>query len=240
MANRKKWTKGNIRGQAQKFFSKIPETVVGSAITSLLDAGKEQLALLENFKLVTVENFTAGLFTQFFCEDSKLSCYFDRGFILNDDLSVKESLGISENILQHNQRNSTELAEAMAKGALLHSNAKLAIAITGISDPEELLNFGSIYQLSFASCYQNKDEPSKFELKSYKKAFDCKDRNFVRLVAALEASILFEKKLIEFSLGALNETAIEVLNEIDKVEEVIDGALSYKEEWDECMRKRQN
>ena len=59
-------------------------------------------------------------------------------------------------------------------------------------------------------------------------------------MAALEAGILFEKKLIEFSLGALNETAIEVLNEIDSVEEVIDGALSYKEEWDECMRRRQN
>lgn len=184
-----------------------------------------------------VENFTAGLFTQFFCEDSKLSCYLDRGFILNDDLSIRESLGISEYILKHNQRNSVEIAEAMAKGALLHSNAKLAIAITGINDPKVLLNSGSVYQLSFGACYQNRDDPSKLELKSFKKTFDCKDRNFIRMVAAFEACIFFEKMIVELSPETSDEERIELRNTVESLEGLIDGVFSYKEKWEDIFRK---
>ncbi len=235
MAKGKHWTKSNSKGTVKKRL-KNPESLVEDSMVDLLNLIKFQLSLLTDFKLATAENFTGGLLTQLICEDSELASSLDRGFILNDDLSMKESLGISENILQQHERNSVEIAEAMAKGALLHSNAKLAIAITAITDPKLLSHCGSKHQLSFAACYQNIDDPSILELKSYQKEFVCRDRNFVCLVCALEAFIFMEKIFVELIPETLEDETDkddEFQDAVKMLEHFIFVMLAYKDAWDQ-------
>jgi len=61
--------------------------------------------------------------------------WFERGFVAYTNLAKREMLGVSTTILSRHGAVSEQCARAMAEGALTHSHAQVAVAITGIAGP---------------------------------------------------------------------------------------------------------
>lgn len=87
------------------------------------------------FTVVTAESCTGGLVAGALTEIEGSSDVVDRGFVTYSNEAKLESLGVSLDILETFGAVSVAVAWAMAQGALKHSNADVAVAITGIAGP---------------------------------------------------------------------------------------------------------
>lgn len=86
--------------------------------------------------LTTAESCTGGLVAAAITETPGSSIWFDRGFVTYSNQSKISMLGVSPATLQQHGAVSEATAVAMAEGAQKHSNAHIAVAITGIAGPE--------------------------------------------------------------------------------------------------------
>lgn len=86
-------------------------------------------------RLATAESCTGGWAAQCLTAIPGSSQWFERGFVSYSNEAKQEMLGIaSETLIQHGAV-SEVAAAAMAAGALHHSHADWALAITGIAGP---------------------------------------------------------------------------------------------------------
>ncbi len=85
--------------------------------------------------IATAESCTGGLVAGALTEIAGSSDVVDRGFVTYSNAAKQAMLGVSSAILERHGAVSRETAEAMAKGALAHAPADLAVAITGIAGP---------------------------------------------------------------------------------------------------------
>jgi nicotinamide-nucleotide amidase len=86
-------------------------------------------------KVATAESCTGGLVAGALTEIPGSSDVLDRGFVTYSDAAKQTMLGVPASILDRHGAVSQETADAMAAGALMMSNADLAVAITGIAGP---------------------------------------------------------------------------------------------------------
>ena len=63
------------------------------------------------------------------------SAWFDRGFVTYSNAAKVEMLGVPEATLANHGAVSEPTARAMVQGALAHSHADWAVAITGVAGP---------------------------------------------------------------------------------------------------------
>lgn len=89
----------------------------------------------KNWQLVTAESCTGGLIASCLTEMPGSSKWFERGFVTYSNLSKQEMLGVAPSLLQEFGAVSEPVAAAMATGALQHSDADLAVSVTGIAGP---------------------------------------------------------------------------------------------------------
>ncbi len=87
------------------------------------------------YKLATAESCTGGWLAQVVTSIPGSSRWFERGFVTYSNESKRELLGVKEETLLRYGAVSEETAREMAEGALKHSHAEVAIAITGIAGP---------------------------------------------------------------------------------------------------------
>jgi nicotinamide-nucleotide amidase len=99
------------------------------AETLLADARAKKL------KIATAESCTGGLVSALLTEISGSSDVFERGFVTYSNQAKQELLGVPEALLVRHGAVSEEAARAMVQGALLHSHADLAVAVTGVAGP---------------------------------------------------------------------------------------------------------
>jgi nicotinamide-nucleotide amidase len=97
-------------------------------------------ALLEGFrrsglKVTTAESCTGGLIVALLTEIAGSSDVVERGFVTYSNDAKMELLGVPAKTLQTLGAVSRETALAMAAGALAHSRANVAVAVTGIAGP---------------------------------------------------------------------------------------------------------
>jgi nicotinamide-nucleotide amidase len=88
-----------------------------------------------NIKLATAESCTGGLVAAALTDIAGSSDVFDRGFVTYSDAAKQKMLDVPADTLKRCGAVSRETADAMARGALAHSDATLAVAITGIAGP---------------------------------------------------------------------------------------------------------
>jgi nicotinamide-nucleotide amidase len=102
-----------------------------------LDKARALLNLCRARKLTiaTAESCTGGLVAATLTEIPGSSDVFERGFVTYSDAAKAAMLGVPTLVLQRFGAVSRETAEAMARGALAHSPADLAVSITGIAGP---------------------------------------------------------------------------------------------------------
>jgi nicotinamide-nucleotide amidase len=86
-------------------------------------------------KVVLAESCTGGLVCAAITEISGSSEVLDRGFVTYSNDAKIESLGVSAELIDTFGAVSPAVAWAMARGALKHSDADVAVAITGIAGP---------------------------------------------------------------------------------------------------------
>lgn len=98
----------------------------------------EQLAQtlkVAGLSLTTAESCTGGGLAEVLTAIPGSSLWFERGFVSYSNLAKREMLGVKTDTLALHGAVSEPVARAMAEGALVHSHADLAVAITGIAGP---------------------------------------------------------------------------------------------------------
>jgi len=86
--------------------------------------------------LATAESCTGGWIAQSITDIAGSSAWFDRGFVTYSNAAKMQMLGVSAQTLEKYGAVSAETAREMATGALTHSAADVAVAVTGIAGPD--------------------------------------------------------------------------------------------------------
>lgn len=86
--------------------------------------------------LATAESCTGGGVAQAITEVAGSSAWFERGFITYSNLSKQQMLGVREATLRQHGAVSEMTVREMVAGALQHSAAQVALAVSGIAGPD--------------------------------------------------------------------------------------------------------
>jgi nicotinamide-nucleotide amidase len=85
--------------------------------------------------LTTAESCTGGMLSAAITDIEGSSAIFDRGFVTYTNAAKIAMLGVRQATLDAFGAVSEQVAAEMAQGALAHSNADMAVSITGIAGP---------------------------------------------------------------------------------------------------------
>ena len=111
--------------------------------------------------VATAESCTAGLLAATLTAIPGSSDVFERGFVTYSNSAKSEMLGVPVWLIERHGAVSEDVARAMAGGALTHSRASLAVAVTGIAGPDGRTDEKPIGLVHFAA--GRRDEPIRHE-----------------------------------------------------------------------------
>lgn len=94
-----------------------------------------QLASAQALRIATAETCTAGLVSSCLTSVPGASKTFERGFVLYHDSAKATGLGVPEAVSRQYGAVSAEVTKGLAEGALGHSTAGIAVAVTGYAGP---------------------------------------------------------------------------------------------------------
>jgi nicotinamide-nucleotide amidase len=92
-------------------------------------------ARAKGLKIASAESCTGGLVAGLLTEIPGSSDVFSCGFVTYSNQAKQDLLGVPTSLLEKDGAVSASVARAMALGALQHSQADIAVAITGIAGP---------------------------------------------------------------------------------------------------------
>ncbi len=116
-------------------------------------------------RLAVAESCTGGLVCAALTEIPGSSAVLDRGFITYSNESKHEVLGVQEDIIEAFGAVSAATAWAMAQGAIKHSDADVAIAVSGIAGPDGGTEFKPVGTVVFARADRGNQEDVNAEEK---------------------------------------------------------------------------
>ena len=87
------------------------------------------------WRLATAESCTGGWIAEAVTAIGGSSAWFDRGFVTYSNAAKAGMLGVPMPLIEAVGAVSAEVARAMAQGAIVHSAAAIAVAVTGIAGP---------------------------------------------------------------------------------------------------------
>ena len=85
--------------------------------------------------LATAESCTGGWIAQCVTDIAGSSAWFDRGFVTYSNAAKTAMLGVAPQLIESQGAVSEAVVRAMVAGALHHSRAQLAVAVSGIAGP---------------------------------------------------------------------------------------------------------
>lgn len=130
------------------------------------------------------ESCTGGLVCAALTEIAGSSAVLDRGFVTYSNEAKMQLLGVPEDIIDAFGAVSIACAWAMAKGALKHSGADVAVAISGIAGPDGGTAQKPVGTVVFARAIRGEAEE---EALAEERLLDGSSREGVRHQAALVA-----------------------------------------------------
>ncbi|MCC5866181.1 MAG: nicotinamide-nucleotide amidohydrolase family protein [Wenzhouxiangella sp.] len=86
-------------------------------------------------RLVTAESCTGGWIAKLCTDLAGSSLWFERGMVSYSNEAKQELLGVPASMIKRFGAVSEEVVAAMARGALDHSHADFAVAVSGIAGP---------------------------------------------------------------------------------------------------------
>ena len=108
--------------------------------------------------LALAESCTGGLVAAALTEIAGSSAVLDRGFVTYSNESKHELLGVSNEMIETFGAVSIACAWSMAQGALKHSRADVAVAISGIAGPDGGSEQKPVGTVVFARAVRGSDE----------------------------------------------------------------------------------
>jgi len=95
-----------------------------------------ELAQARHVTIASAESSTGGLLAQLLCDAPGAGTLFHGSFVTYTKAQKARALGVAAELLRRKGAVCIEVACAMAEGALRHSPADFAVAITGVAGPE--------------------------------------------------------------------------------------------------------
>ncbi|MCL7463971.1 CinA family protein [Phaeovulum sp. NW3] len=92
-------------------------------------------AKARGLRIATAESCTGGMVAVALTDVAGSSAVVDRGFVTYSNAAKQDMLGVQADTLAAHGAVSEPVAREMAEGAITHSLADLAVAITGIAGP---------------------------------------------------------------------------------------------------------
>ena len=132
--------------------------------------------------VAVAESCTGGLVAAALTEVAGSSVVLDRSYVTYSNAAKQQMLGVSADIIETFGAVSIATAWAMAQGALLRSDADVAVAITGIAGPDGGSASKPVGTVVFARALRGSDEIMTDQI-----VFEDTGRAGVRLQAALMA-----------------------------------------------------
>lgn len=93
------------------------------------------LAKARGVMIATAESCTAGMVAAALTDLAGSSAVFERGFVTYTNAAKMQMLDVQAATLEAYGAVSEQVAEQMVRGALAHSDAQLAVSLTGIAGP---------------------------------------------------------------------------------------------------------
>lgn len=85
--------------------------------------------------MATAESCTGGLIAAACTDLAGSSAWFERGFVTYSNAAKTELLGVPAELIAQHGAVSEPVVRAMAAGAVAHSHAQVAVAVTGVAGP---------------------------------------------------------------------------------------------------------
>ncbi len=93
------------------------------------------LLLNKRWMLATAESCTGGMIAAACTDLAGSSTWFERGFVTYSNAAKTELLGVEAALIEQHGAVSEPVVRAMVTGALAHSHAQVAVAVTGVAGP---------------------------------------------------------------------------------------------------------
>ncbi len=93
------------------------------------------LMLKKGWLLATAESCTGGLISAACTDLAGSSNWFERGFVTYSNDAKTELLGVDAAVIAAHGAVSEAVVRAMVQGAITHSKAQVAVAVTGVAGP---------------------------------------------------------------------------------------------------------
>ena len=93
------------------------------------------LLIKKKWLLATAESCTGGMIAAACTDLAGSSEWFECGFVTYSNQAKQGLLGVSSALLTEHGAVSNAVVRAMAQGALAHSRAQIAVAVTGVAGP---------------------------------------------------------------------------------------------------------
>ena len=149
-----------------------------------------RLCTKKGLKIATAESCTGGLISALLTEIPGSSAVVDRAFVTYSNEAKADMIGVPRALIATHGAVSPQVALAMAEGALVHSMADLAVAVTGIAGPGGGSPEKPVGLVHFARARKGHAP------KALEQRFDDKGRASIRRAA------------LEFALTLLEEAAV--------------------------------
>jgi nicotinamide-nucleotide amidase len=152
----------------------LPDEIISLArrvVETNRDAGR---------KIAVAESCTGGLVAAALTEIPGSSAVLDRAFVTYSNEAKREMLGVAGDVIDAFGAVSIACVYAMAQGALEHSDADVAVAISGIAGPDGGTEQKPVGTVVFARATRHAEERE-----AESKLFEAQDRSGVRLQATL-------------------------------------------------------
>jgi nicotinamide-nucleotide amidase len=94
-----------------------------------------ELLQKKGWLLATAESCTGGMISAACTDLAGSSNWFERGFVSYSNDAKTELLGVDAALIAQHGAVSEAVARAMAAGAISHSKAQVAVAVTGVAGP---------------------------------------------------------------------------------------------------------
>lgn len=91
--------------------------------------------LKKNWLLATAESCTGGLISAACTDLAGSSAWFERGFVTYSNEAKTGLLGVDAALIAAHGAVSEAVVRAMVQGAITHSKAQVAVAVTGVAGP---------------------------------------------------------------------------------------------------------
>lgn len=131
-------------------------------------------------RIVLAESCTGGLVAAALTEIPGSSAVLDRAFVTYSNEAKKETLGVAGDVIDAFGAVSIACVYAMAQGALEHSDADVAVAVSGIAGPEGGSEQKPVGTVVFARATRSAEDRE-----AESRLFEAEDRSGVRLQATL-------------------------------------------------------